>query len=163
MSEKVALSTLGVKVSYAFGVKGSTVAPTSSYRVLREIKDVPDFNPTPDSIEVTPLINTQYKTYIHGLKDLGGDLAFLSNFTQELFDLYNNETSGIMAQYNEGLPMWIAIDHPKLTKSLFINVAPSPIGLNAMSVNTVMEVTLHFAPLGEPEWKADPVYADEAA
>lgn len=157
----VAISTLGVAVGYAFGVAGSTARPTTDYKILVDIKNVPDFNPTPDSIEVTPLVNEQYKTYIHGLKDLGGDLAFTANFTQELFDEYETGTSGIMAQYNSGKPMWLVIDHPKLSKSLYINVSPSSLGLNAMDVNNVTEVTLHFAPLNEPKWEADPTFINE--
>lgn len=157
----VALSTLGVAVGFAFGTKGSTTKPSTGYTIIKDIKDVPDFNPAPDTIETTTLINTQYKTYIHGLKDLGGDLAFTANFTQELFDLYETATTGIMAQHNAGLPMWLVIDHPVLTKSLFVNVSPSPLGLNAMSVNSVAEVTLHFAPLGEPIWDADVTFTDD--
>ena len=158
----VALSTLGVAVGYAFTIDTETnTRPTTGYKILVDIKDVPDFNPTPDTIEVTPLVNEQYKTYIHGLKDLGGDLAFLANFTQELFDEYETGTSGIMAQYNSGRHMWLVIDHPKLSKSLYINVAPSSLGLNAMAVNSATEVTLHFAPLGEPVWADDPTFTNE--
>ena len=155
----IALSTLGVAVGYAFSAKPTSaqtledVRPKGSnatYTLLKDIKDVPDFNPAPDTIEVTPLINEEYKTYIHGLKDLGGDLAFLANFTQELFDAYN-ASNGIIANAKTQL-MWLQIDHPQLTKSLFINVSPAPLGLNAMSVNSAMEVTLHFAPLSEPVW-----------
>lgn len=152
----VALTTLGVKVSYAFG----TTRPTSGYKVLSDVKEVPDFNPAPDTIEVTPLINTEYKTYVQGLKDLGGDLAFTANFTQELLDAYNTTSTGIIAQYEAGGSMWLAIDHPKLENSLFINVAPSKLGLNSMSVNSAMEITLHFTPLGEPVWAVDPIYEE---
>ena len=157
----VALSTLGVAVGFAFGAKDSTARPTTNYTIITDIKDVPDFNPAPDTLETTTLINEQYKTYIHGLKDLGGDLAFTANFTQELFNLYETASTGILARYKSGLPMWLVIDHPVLTKSLFVNVAPSPLGLNAMSVNSVAEVTLHFAPLGEPIWDADATFDND--
>lgn len=156
----VAISTLGVAVGYAFGT--NETRPTTGYKILKDVREVPDFAPTPDSIEVTPLINEEYKTYIHGLKDLGGDLAFLANFTQELFDEYETPTTGIMAQYNSGSKMWLVIDHPKLSKSLFINVAPSSLGLNAMTTNSGTEVTLHFAPLGEPEWAEDVEFTNES-
>lgn len=156
----VALSTLGVKVGYAFGASETDkTRPATGYKVLEDIKEVPDFNPSPDSIEVTPLINTEYKTYVQGLKDLGGDLAFTANFTQELLDAYNDASTGIIAQYEEGKLMWLVIDHPKLETSLYINVAPSKLGLNSMSVNSAMEVALHFTPLGEPVWATDPTYA----
>lgn len=165
----IALSTLGVAVGFAFSAEPTStqtledVRPKgtgTTYTLLKDIKDVPDFNPAPDTIEVTPLINEEYKTYIHGLKDLGGDLAFLANFTQELFDLYNNTTTGIIDQAKSKL-MWLQIDHPKLDKSLFINVSPAPLGLNAMSVNSAMEVTLHFAPLSEPVWADHVAFAND--
>lgn len=163
----VALSTLGVEVSYAFGI----TRPTSGYTILGDIKEVPDFNPSPDTIEVTPLINTQYKTYVQGLKDLGGDLAFTANFTKALLDEYNDASNGILAKYEAGLnasdgngeKMFLCINHPHLPQSLFINVAPSPIGLNSMSVNSALEVTLHFTPLDEPIWAEDPTYAQDGS
>lgn len=156
----VALSTLGVAVGYAFETTSGT-RPTTGYTILKDIKEVPDFNPAPDTIEVTPLINQEYKTYIQGLKDLGGDLAFTANFTQELLDAYNTDSTGIIAQYESGKAMWLVIDHPKLDKSLFINVAPSKLGLNSMSVNSAMEITLHFTPLDEPVWGADATFEND--
>lgn len=160
----VALSTLGVKVSYAFSETAeSTERPTTDYVILGDIKEVPDFNPAPDSIEVTPLINAEYKTYVQGLKDLGSDLAFTANFTKELLNEYNKSSDGVIAQYEGGKKMWLQIDHPKLEESLFVNVAPSKIGLNSMSVNSALEVSLHFTPLGEPIWANKATYKQNSS
>lgn len=160
----VALSTLGVRVSYAFSATaGSTERPTADYVILGDIKEVPDFNPAPDSIEVTPLINAEYKTYVQGLKDLGSNLVFTANFTKELLNEYNKESTGVTAEYESGKKMWLQIDHPQLDESLFVNVAPSKIGLNSMSVNSALEVSLHFTPLGEPIWAEKATYKQNSS
>ena len=120
-------------------------------------------NPTPDTLETTSLDNLEYRTYVDGLKDLGGALTFTANFTQELYDLYNGE-GGIIATWetakSEGREMYLCIDIPGLSKSCYLSVTPSKLGMPSASVNTVMEVSLYFTPAGEPTWDTDPTYAE---
>ena len=79
----IALSTAGVTVGYAVEtVKGTR--PTSGYTLIPDIKEVPEMNPEPETLETTTLAETEFKTYIEGLKDLGGALAFTANYTTEV-------------------------------------------------------------------------------
>lgn len=154
----IAISSIGAKVSFAFEETAGT-RPTTGYTKLPQVKEIPEMNPTPDTLETTSLDNLEYRTYIDGLKDLGGALTFTANFTQELYDLYNGE-SGITAEWETakeaGKAMWLCIDIAGLSESCYLSVIPSKLGMPSASVNTVLEVSLYFTPAGEPVWAADP-------
>ena len=157
----IAITSIGAKVSYAFeDTKGTR--PTTGYKKLPEVKEIPEMNPTPETIETTSFDNKEYKTYVDGLKDLGGSLTFTANFTQDLYDLYNGE-DGIMktwaAAKAEGRAMYLCVDIEGLEESCYLSVVPSKLGMPAASVNSVMEVSLYFTPAGEPTWAEDPTYA----
>lgn len=79
----IALSTAGVTIGYAVEATSGT-KPTTGYTVIPDVKEVPEMNPEPETLESTTLAETEFKTYIEGLKDLGGALSFLANYTTEL-------------------------------------------------------------------------------
>ena len=158
----IAITSIGAKVSFGFETEKG-VRPVAGYTKLPEIKEIPEMNPTPDTIETTSLDNLEYKTYVDGLKDLGGALSFTANFTQDLYDLYNGE-GGITATWetakSAGREMYLCIDVPGLGDACFLSVTPSKLGLPSASVNSVMEVALYFTPAGEPVWESKPTYAE---
>ena len=152
----IALSTAGVKLLYAAEtVKGTR--PTDGYTHIHDIKEIPDFNPEPETHEATDLEETEYKFYVAGLKDVGGALAFTANFTQKL----QTEWAKIVEAYNtastSGKRMWFQILHPKLPKAIFFTGEPSAMGLPGISVNGVLETTVYITPTNAPVWetKAD--------
>ena len=157
----IAITSIGAKVSFAFETEKG-VRPTTGYTKLPEIKEIPEMNPTPDTLETTSLDNLEYKTYVDGLKDLGGALSFTANFTQALYDLYNGE-NGIVKSWetakSAGKAMYLCIEIQGLSEACYLSVTPSKLGLPAASVNTVMEVALYFTPAGEPIWAAKPTAA----
>ena len=77
------LSTAGVQLWYAVEASAGT-RPTSGYTRIYGIKSTPSLNPAPDTLETTTFDETEYKTYIDGLKDLGGALEFTFNLTEAL-------------------------------------------------------------------------------
>lgn len=162
----IAISTIGVKVSYAFETTAGT-RPTSGYKIIPQIKSTPSFNAQPETIETTSFDNLTNKTYINGLKDLGGAMEFTANFTQELYNMWNNSTSGVIKQYNtakaSGKGMWIAVDIPGLSDSAFLPVEPTELGMPELSVNSVAEVSVFFTPVGDTVWAEDPTYATSQA
>ena len=161
----IALSSLGVRVAYAKAKE--TNAPSAetfsqaTFKLIPEVKSIPSLSPSPDTLETTPLENTEYKTYINGLKDLGGALEFTANLTQELLDVWNGKSSGdteslmytyehLDAEQKEAL--WILIYHPKLDKSVAFMFEPARLGMPEIAVNSVLEATLSITPVGEVEW-----------
>lgn len=158
----IPISSIGIKVSYAFEAVAGT-KPTTGYKHIEGIKEIPELNPAPDTLETTSFDNLEYKTYINGLKDLGGALSFTANFTQALFDAWNGE-DGVMEQYKtniaSGKAMWLCIDIPGINKACFFSCEPSPIGVPGATTNEVLETSLNLTPTGEPTWAEKPTYAE---
>jgi len=148
----IALSTAGVKIKYAVEATAGT-RPTSGYKVLPDIKEVPEMNPEPETLETTTLSETEYKTYVEGLKDLGGALSFLANFTTELEEAWTTLVSAYKTATESDKSVWFEIEHPKLEKSVFFTGQPSAMGLPAMSVNSVLETNLYITPTNAPTWQ----------
>ena len=145
----VALSTAGVTIGYAVEkTKGSR--PTSGYTLIPDIKEVPEMNPEPETLETTTLAETEFKTYIEGLKDLGGALAFNANYTTELETVWTALVTAYKTAQSTGLATWFEVKHPKLDKSVFFTGQPSAMGLPAMSVNSVLETSLYITPTNAP-------------
>ena len=148
----IALSTAGVTIGYATETTVGT-RPTTGYTVIPDIKEIPEMNPEPETLETTTLAATEYKTYIEGLKDLGGALSFLANFTSDLETAW----AALITAYNTAKTskksIWFEVKHPGLTKSVFFTGQPSAMGLPAMSVNSVMETNLYITPTNAPIWE----------
>ena len=149
----IALTTAGVTIGYAVEAAAGT-RPTAGYTIIHDIKEVPDFNPEPESLETTDLEATEYKTYTEGLKDIGGALGFLANFTESLQTEWDALFEAATAAEDAGKKTWFAITHPKLAKAVFFTGKPSKMGLPSMSVNSVLETTVYITPTGEPKWEA---------
>lgn len=153
MSER--LSTAGMTLQYAVETSAGT-RPTSGYTIIPEIKSMPSFNPAPNTIDSTTLQETEYMTYVQGLKDLGGALEYTANLTEDLIEMWE----GLLEEYDtaaeSGLAMWFAVVHPKLTKATFFTGTPSNIGLNEATVGSMAETTLYITPTNEPKMYAAP-------
>ena len=156
MARGIALSTAGVTINYAVESEVD-VRPTTGYTQIPDIKEVPDFNPEPETHEATDLEETEYKFYVAGLKDVGGALGFLANFTEKL----QTEWDGIVEQYNtataSGKRIWFEIKHPKLPKALYFTGEPSPMGLPSMAPNGILETTVYITPTNSPKWETKAV------
>jgi hypothetical protein len=148
----IALSTAGVTVGYA---TESTVGtrPTTGYKIIPDIKEIPEMNPEPETLETTTLAATEYKTYIEGLKDLGGALSFTANYTTELETEWSALVTAYTTAKTSGKSIWFEVKHPQLTKSVFFTGQPSAMGLPGMSVNSVLETNLYITPTNAPVWE----------
>ena len=129
--------------------------PTSGYVKIPEIKSMPSFNPSPETIQSTTLEETEYHTYVEGLKDLGGALEFGANLTADLITAWATCNSAHDA-LTAGKAMWFAVVHPKLDKAVFFQGDPSPLGLNEATVGSMAETTLYITPNSAPEWQNKP-------
>lgn len=149
----IAVSTAGVTFGYAVETeKGKR--PTTGYTVIPDVKEIPEMNPEPETLETTTLAETEFKTYIEGLKDLGGALSFLANYTEELETVWGALVAAYKVAIEEDKATWFEIKHPKLDKSVFFTGQPSAMGLPAMSVGSVLETNLYITPTNAPAWEA---------
>lgn len=151
-------STAGMFLCYAVETTAGT-RPTSGYTIVPEVKSMPSFNPAPETIESTTLLETEYKTYVEGLKDLGGALEFGANLTADLITAWETVNSTHDA-LTDGKAMWFAVVHPKLDKAVFFEGDPSPLGLNEATVGSMAETTLYITANSAPTWQAKPTTGD---
>ena len=149
----IAISTAGVTFGYAVEATKGT-RPTTGYTIIPDVKEIPEMNPEPETLETTTLAETEFKTYIEGLKDLGGALSFLANYTSELEEAWSELVSEYKTAIEGGKATWFEIKHPKLEKSVFFTGQPSAMGLPAMSVGSVLETNLYITPTNAPTWEA---------
>lgn len=151
----IQLSTAGVKLMYAVEEAAGT-RPTEGYTEIHEIKSIPELNPEPDNLETTNLAETEWRTYIPGLKDPGGALSFTANLTQVMMDEWESiiDAYDTAAGQNKGTYFCIVV--PGLTKALYFMGKPSPLGMPSMEVSSVLETNLYITPTGAPEWAAKP-------
>lgn len=149
------LSTIGVQLHYAV----ETVAgerPTEGYTRIYGIKSTPSLNPAPDTIETTTLDELEYKTYVDGLKDLGGALEFTFNLTEELIEKWDALMDAYETGAKSNMRTWFAIVVPGLSEAFYFAGNPSSMGLPETSVNTVLEITNYITPVGAPIKAAKP-------
>lgn len=151
----IQLSTAGVTLWYAPETSAGT-RPTTGYTQITEIKSIPELNPEPDNLETTTLEETEWRTYIPGLKDIGGALSFTANLTEVSMSEWEDVVEAYDTAAEENLALWFCIIVPGLTKALFFTGQPSPMGMPAMEVSAVLEVNLYITPTGAPEWQTKP-------
>lgn len=143
------LSTAGMSLQYAVEVTAGT-RPTNGYRTIPEIKSMPSFNPAPSTIDSTTLAETEYMTYVKGLKDLGGALEYGANLTEDLIDFWDELMDAYETASASGLAMWFAVVHPELSKATYYVGEPAPIGFNEATVGSMAETTLYITPNSAP-------------
>ena len=148
----IALSTAGVTIGYAVETTAGT-RPSTGYSQIPDIKEIPNFNPEPETHEATDLEETEYKFYVAGLKDIGGALAFKANFTEKLQTTWEELVEAYSTAVAGGKKVWFEIKHPKLTKSVFFPGEPASMGLPSITVNGILETEVFITPSGAPEWQ----------
>lgn len=152
------LSTAGVQLHYAVEQTAGT-RPTSGYTRIFGVKSTPSLNPSPEVLETTSLDETEYKTYIDGLKDLGGALEFTFNLTQELIEAWDELMTAYETARASGKATWFTIVVPGLEESYYFTGNPSNMGLPETTVSSVLEITNYITPTNAPERYAKPTEA----
>lgn len=156
MSEPINLSTLGVRVAWATETEVGKM-PTTGWEYLPSITSTPEMNPSPETIDVTDLAQTEYKQYVQGLKDLGGAIQFGANLTQLLIDIWDDKVmTAFQTAKSAGKRLWICIIHPDLTKAMAFAFEPSSQGLPAIEVNGALTTNVNVTPQNQPRWVTKP-------
>ena len=138
------LSTAGVLLKYACETTAGT-RPTTGYTQIPNIKSIPDFNPEPESLEVTDLSDTEWRRYIPGLKDPGGALSFTANLTSSFKTAWETLVTAATTAAASNKATWFEIYVPSFGSFFFAGI-PSSLGMTAMDVNSVLEVEAYITP-----------------
>ena len=137
------ISTAGVSLKYA--VESTAGTKPSAFTAIPNIKETPDFNPEPSTLEVTDLSDLVWKRYIAGLKDPGGALSFTANLTSA----FKTAWAGVVSAYETGIASnkqtWFEIVVPTVGSFYFAGI-PAELGINGMSVDAVAETSVYITP-----------------
>lgn len=153
----IALSTIGIKVSYAVEATAGT-RPTTNYIHIPDLKSIPSFNPSPNTADATTFDNTEYTSYVQLLKDLGGALEISANFTQELYTAWEDMVTAYEGGIATNKKTWMCFDIPGFDKSAYVPIEPAHMGIPEASANALYETALYVTPIGEPTFAEDPTY-----
>ena len=148
----IELSTAGILVKYAAETTAGT-RPTTGYTTIPGIKSIPEINPEPNMLQVTPLSEEEYHRYIPGLKDLGGAIGLTANFYSDFTDAWETCVAAFETAKAAGKGMWFEIMIPD-DESFFIPGIPSSLGFGGAEVDAVLETVAYITPNGAPVWAA---------
>lgn len=147
------VSTAGTILKYCVESTSGT-RPTTGYTTIPNIKTIPDFNPTPSTLDVTDLSDEEYKRFIPGLKDLGGALSFTANNTNQFQTAWATLVSAAETGEASQLACWFEIYVKGLDKSFYFAGIPSPLGMAAEEVDSVLEIGAYVTPNQIEGWGA---------
>lgn len=133
-------STAGILLKYAAEATPGT-RPTAGYTTLPNIKGTPDMNNSPETLEVTDLSDTVWRRYIAGLKDPGDNLEFTANLTAALKTAWAAVVTAAASA-----TVWFEIAIPGGFDSFYFAGIPTELGINAMEVGAVAEISLFIVP-----------------
>ena len=138
------ISTAGVALKYAVETTAGT-RPTTGYTAIPNIKETPDFNPEPSTLEVTDLSDLVWKRYIAGLKDPGGAISFTANLTAAFKTAWETLVSAYTTAIASSKATWFEIKVPNIGSFYFSGI-PSELGINGMPVDAVAESAVYITP-----------------
>lgn len=149
----IQLTTAGALFKYAVEATAG-VKPTTGYTTIPEMKEIPSLNPEPATKETTVLSATAYKTYVTGLKDLGGALSFKANLTEEFKTIWEALMTAYTTAAAAGKKVHFAVEIPGITQAVFFTGEPSALGMPGLGVDAVLETDVYITPTGAPTWAA---------
>lgn len=149
-AKAIDLSTAGIKVAYAIEQTAGT-KPTA-FTNIPNPKSIPDTNPEPSTYDSTSLNATEWKTYIEGLKDMGGALAITFGMSQVFLDMWEKLCDDVETAAASNKRMWMEFWHPKLTKSFFFTCEPTRLGFPSADVDSIWDADANVTPTGEIGW-----------
>lgn len=143
------IGTMGMTVKYAVETTKGT-RPTTGYTEIPEVKNLPAFADTVNSLQTTPLSATKNHTYTPGLSDSGGSIAITVNDCAA----FRTAHAAMMTAYaalTGGKQMWFEFVYPanSTMDSFFISGEPVELGFGGAEVDSVLENTMNILPTGD--------------
>ena len=151
----IELSTAGILVKWAVEATAGT-RPTSGYAEIVGVKSISEFNPEPNTIDVTPLAETTWHRYIPGLKDAGG----AQQLTVNDYDDFRTSWDAMMTAWEtanaSGKALWIEYYVPGISDnpSFYYSATPQELGFNGAEVDAANDNVAYLTPNKVVGWAA---------
>lgn len=158
----VRVTTIDTRLMYAVETTAGT-RPTTGFKLIPEVKAMPALDNPPETIDSTTLLETEFMTNEPGLKS-NGIKDYTVNLTNEVLTFWNTLLTEYETAIASGKEMWFAhVPNAKLDKCQMYKGVPSPIGMNDISINTMLEASLHVTPTSGIVWADKPTEAAAGA
>ena len=139
------IASAGAKIQYAVETTAGT-RPTTGYTAISNVKTIGALDAEPATYDVTDLSDTEFKRYIPGLKDIGGDVPVTMNLTQAVITSWAALVTAANTAAETQKSTWFEVVIPKLNESFYFRGVPSPLGLSEVATDTALEITAHITP-----------------
>lgn len=147
------IASAGAKIQYAAEATAGT-RPTTGYTPIPNVKTIGALDAEPATYDVTDLSDLEFKRYIPGLKDIGGDVPLTMNLTQAIITAWAALVSAAETAAEAQKSTWFEVVIPKLNESFYFRGVPSPLGLSEVATDTALEITAHVTPNEIVGWAA---------
>lgn len=138
------ISTAGILLKYAAETTAGT-RPTTGYTTVPNIKSTADFNPEPNTLEVTDLSDLVWKRYIEGLRDPGGAMSFTANLTSAFKTAWETLVTAYSTAFASSKLVWFEIMVPTIGSFYFAG-KPAELGINGYETDAVAEINVYITP-----------------
>lgn len=138
------ISTAGILLKYAAEATAGT-RPTTGYTTVPNIKSTADFNPEPNTLEVTDLSDLVWKRYIEGLRDPGGAMSFTANLTSAFKTAWETLVTAYSTAFASSKLVWFEIMVPTIGSFYFAG-KPAELGINGYETDAVAEINVYITP-----------------
>ena len=149
------IASAGASIQYAAETTAGT-RPTTGYAQITNVKTIGSLDAEPATYDVTDLSDQEFKRYIPGLKDIGGDVPLTVNLTQAFLTLWKNVCTAAKTAADDGKSVWFAVVIPKLNEAFYFKGMPVDMGLNEIDTDSALEGTAHITPNEIVGWAAKP-------
>ena len=139
------IASAGASINYAVEETAGT-RPTTGYTRIPNVKSIGSLDAEPNTYDVTDLSDLEFKRFIPGLKDIGGDVPLGVNLTQAFLTAWATLVSAADTAAEAGKSMWFEVKIPKLAQSFFFRGVPIAMGLGEITTDSAIENTAHVTP-----------------
>lgn len=137
--QAIYLSTAGMLLGY--GVETVNGTKPTKFSIIQGATSLSEISSEKEQIEVTPLSATEYKEYVGGLADSGGNFDVGFNESNVLHKVWPE----IISKYKEAkaanLRVWFEMYHPDMTEAFYIIGEPNGLGFGGAEVSSAFQTT----------------------
>ena len=142
----MALEIASAGAYICYGVETTAGTQPSTFTRISSVKTIGALDADPATYDVTDLSDLEFKRYIPGLKDIGGDVPLTCNLTEAFLTEWATVVSAASTGAASGYSTWFEVVIPKLTKGFFFKGVPSALGLSEVATDSALEITAHITP-----------------
>lgn len=142
----MALEIASAGAYICYGVETTAGTQPSAFSKIPSIKTIGALDAEPATYDVTDLSDLEFKRYIPGLKDIGGDVPLTANLTEAFMTAWAAVVTAAETAAEAGKSTWFEVVIPKLTKGFFFKGMPADLGLGEVATDSALEITAHVTP-----------------